>query len=636
MIRYRKKLKEERPEEYKRQADRHVARAKKRREEQRIESERKVRSRQAGIKRAQRAAASDEASDVPIPQTPPSTPNSKAASIVDLIEKSTPTTSQILNASNVKKSVERQAEKDIVDATSASMKIPEVRTKIVDKLKGGASNKAAVSRRLDISRNHFYYQSRKGKSPRTTAATKNLVQEYYHNEEVVTVYPNKQKNGSVLRVLKYPLRKVYGMFRTQNPGVTVGKSTFMKWRPRTVKLMKTAKCYQCLCDVCENLKMVSTAIKTSMSRSGLPTPSYLDDLKALSDGTVCDPRAFKCIDRQCLTCGPDMIRPHFTEWIQDNVSNKVQFAQWKRTSDEIVNGKRISKMKRVIVDGYRWELWQTLALQLKSFPLHQYNNLGQLRQYSLAKKHLKPHQAICVVDFAENFTCHGSADAQSTHFARNSVTVHPNVIIFSQDYHIFRDAVDIISDDLSHDADAVYVFVQTLSAHMTKYYPDITDLIIFSDGCGAQYKSKKPMRHLAQNFDIPQNILWNFYGSRHGKGEADGESAVIKGTLTRSIAAQSLTLADANDCYKHLVNSGFERKEGLSRRHLYMVCKAEIDIKRESELSGVCTVPGIRARIHQARSGGEGTLQYRRSSCFCLDNCLHDPGNTWKTFFYPG
>jgi len=27
------------------------------------------------------------------------------------------------------------------------------------------------------------------------------------------------------------------------------------------------------------------------------------------------------------------------------------------------------------------------------------------------------------------------------------------------------------------------------------------------------------------------NVTWNFFDSRHGKGEADGESAVVKGKL---------------------------------------------------------------------------------------------------------
>ena len=63
-----------------------------------------------------------------------------------------------------------------------------------------------------------------------------------------------------------------------------------------------------------------------------------------------------------------------------------------------------------------------------------------------------------------------------------------------------------------------------------------------SVGCGAWYKRKKPMRPLANNFDVPPNTLWNFCGLRHDNGKGDGESAVINGTLTRSIATQSPTL----------------------------------------------------------------------------------------------
>ena len=48
----------------------------------------------------------------------------------------------------------------------------------------------------------------------------------------------------------------------------------------------------------------------------------------------------------------------------------------------------------------------------------------------------------------------------------------------------------------------------------------------------------------------------------------------------------------------------YQRKEGMNRRYVCMVSEAEVDLKRESELSEVCTISGIRARIHQACSGG--------------------------------
>ena len=34
----------------------------------------------------------------------------------------------------------------------------------------------------------------------------------------------------------------------------------------------------------------------------------------------------------------------------------------------------------------------------------------------------------------------------------------------------------------------------------------------------------------------------------------------------------------------------YQRKEGMNRRYVWMVSEAEVDLKRKSELSGVCTI----------------------------------------------
>ena len=100
------------------------------------------------------------------------------------------------------------------------------------------------------------------------------------------------------------------------------------------------------------------------------------------------------------------------------------------------------------------------------------------RKTRLAQK-LKTSQAIYINIIADLLIGFPPflAVAQSTHFAGNSVTVHHNFIIHAHDYPIFRDDVDVISDDLSHDANAAYSFIQILSTYTTKYYPDMTDLI---------------------------------------------------------------------------------------------------------------------------------------------------------------
>lgn len=81
--------------------------------------------------------------------------------------------------------------------------------------------------------------------------------------------------------------------------------------------------------------------------------------------------------------------------------------------------------------------------QLGPYFLHNYNQINQLGQYSKATKRLLPHQAVCVVDFAENYQCREFREAQNSYYTRNSMTVHPMVLILSEDSIVRRDAVDI-------------------------------------------------------------------------------------------------------------------------------------------------------------------------------------------------
>ena len=43
------------------------------------------------------------------------------------------------------------------------------------------------------------------------------------------------------------------------------------------------------------------------------------------------------------------------------------------------------------------------------------------------------------------------------------------------------------------------------------------------------------MLTVSKNYDILQQVGWNYFGNRHGKNENDGVSAVVKSHLVKSI-----------------------------------------------------------------------------------------------------
>ena len=82
-----------------------------------------------------------------------------------------------------------------------------------------------------------------------------------------------------------------------------------------------------------------------------------------------------------------------------------------------------------------------------------------------------------------------------------------------------------ISNDLNHDHHAVHKYVSTAMTHLQGARQlEPKHVIRWSDGCGAQYKSKGPFADLAasgseEDYGIP--FHQNYFGSQHGKGPCD-------------------------------------------------------------------------------------------------------------------
>lgn len=253
----------------------------------------------------------------------------------------------------------------------------------------------------------------------------------------------------------------------------------------------------------------------------------------------------------------------------------------------------------------------------------------------MCSKQSKPDAAVVVIDFAENYTCMRQGEAQTAYYTRRQVTLHPMVVTMRQGFgDILLDSIVILSDDLQHDHAAVTTFINVLAIHIGVLYPEIKTINIWSDGCCSQYKSKNPFHNLSQNFGTKYNIIWNFYGSGHGKSSSDGESGVIKTFLHNASKNPNLLLDDAKSVYDYLIRSDRLIIDGDSRRHFYYVSKNDIEKVRSCGVS-VNTVKGTR-RIHQIMGGEDAEVIYRDLSCYCnTEDCPHT-NNDWQTHTFKG
>jgi len=92
-----------------------------------------------------------------------------------------------------------------------------------------------------------------------------------------------------------------------------------------------------------------------------------------------------------------------------------------------------------------------------------------------------------VQDFGKNRKAAYTAEIKSAHFGKQQVTVHPVVAFYRTGDTIIRDSLIFLSDDITHDHQAVQEFTR-LSLELLRKKLTIKKLTIWSDGAASQYK----------------------------------------------------------------------------------------------------------------------------------------------------
>ena len=235
-----------------------------------------------------------------------------------------------------------------------------------------------------------------------------------------------------------------------------------------------------------------------------------------------------------------------------------------------------------------------------------------------------------VMDFAENYACQYQDEVQSAHWNHNQVTIHPisSYYACSSCDGVVNESLVFISNDLTHDYHAVQNFVSTTMQHLRcQRHLDVEHVVQWTDGCSSQYKSKGPFAGLAFNSDdFAAQVGRHFFGSRHGKGPSDGESAVVKSHASTAVKAGTAMISDGHEFFVYCTNSRLNKQAGVGCQHFvrtfFWVPAGTINRDRPERV--VKTVPGTRD-FHEVKSGGRGVICARHLTCFC-EPCLTGEG----------
>lgn len=418
------------------------------------------------------------------------------------------------------------------------------------------------------------------------------------------------KSLEVKKVLDKSVSKLHEEF-IDTHGPLVSRATFFRHRPKTILSFTKTPFRQCLCEICMN-PMLKVKILNTV---GWPKIQTLKDLINL---TICEGDKKECLHRLCEKCGVHCI-DHLLQSV--NLGETVSWQKWERIMR--CNGLRMDLVRK---EGVLSLLVNELKAELLRLPLHYFVNKWQSRQFSDLIGNVPSTWAVVVLDFAENYLCVQQDQPQSAYFGYSQVTVHPCVMYYrcSCGSRITNNWT-FISDVLQHSADMVHCITKRIFFHLESL--GITKVVVFSDGCASQYKSRLPFSYLQSYASSKVKVHRCFFGARHGKNPCDALGGILKQAATRSVKARKTTIQNAHDLFMFSSKSlsilpSRSQEVCVHMQRAYFQLQAQ-EISEESlPCQSVRPLTGTR-QLHDIMSTKEGLL-VRNLSCFCPACCEDD------------
>ena len=180
------------------------------------------------------------------------------------------------------------------------------------------------------------------------------------------------------------------------------------------------------------------------------------------------------------------------------------------------------------------------------------------------------------MDFSENISQVPQDEIESAHFTTKQVTLHPVHVVRNaadstpEEPNIINKSLVILSDSLSHNADAVFAFTKHLLTHIRDNPGPCPIRVLhrFTDNCACQYKCKSAFAHIGQQLEAEHyiRVIYHFTESGHGKGPSDGIGAAIKMRLQRLILGERIV----NNAYEAYLALAQTQNHKLNKKIVYI------------------------------------------------------------------
>ncbi|KAK7478840.1 hypothetical protein BaRGS_00029939 [Batillaria attramentaria] len=364
----------------------------------------------------------------------------------------------------------------------------------------------------------------------------------------------------------------------------------------------------CLCEYCTNAQLKLRTVNAVAAR--INNNCRVRHINHGADLVTCGREDGKyrkpCAYGYCPNCSPRNLANHLQPLMGHQL--QVSWLKWE-SSATIANGKRVTRKMLVRKHGTMTEL----TAELTFLAAHLFRADWQHSQFELMRKErpFPPKTVGTVLDFAENFTCAYQDEVQAAHWHHEEVTVHPIVTYYAcpSCAETTTESLVFISNDRTHDFNAVHSFTPLAIQHLRGRGLPVEAVVQWTDGC--------PFSDISYGLqDHGCTLERHYFGSRHGKGPSDGESAVVKHSAMVAVRTSRAVITSARDLNNYCIRNQLNKQPlDTDCQHFlrsFFFVDAE-DIRR-SRNRPVKTLKGTRA-LHAVRTSKRGVVGAIDGTC---------------------
>jgi hypothetical protein len=368
-----------------------------------------------------------------------------------------------------------------------------------------------------------------------SACTKEQVFQFYHSDSVSSCAPGKKeciivrialphsedeektviaKEYVQVRYMKMTLKKAYEFFKDKYPSSEVGLSSFCTLRPREVKVLDDLPQCVCLCQYHENIRLLLTVL-SQFSRVHKDTSEFIKQV-------VCNRDSRKCMMSQCATC-----KNSLTDLEPMEPLKEVSYFAWENLTGRATKVEKKAPLSLV---------FQVLKDLLPAFLTHSYVKRKQSAFLDSLKDAVNHDttKAVIQLDFSQNYAMAQQDEIQSAFWSHDQVTIFTSYNWCASS----NKGTVVVSNDLSHSREAIFVFIDQLLSSLFEEHPGIKSVAFQSDGAGSQFKNKYLFANLCHwKTKYEKCFSWHFTATSHGKGVIDGLGGTVKRAVWRSVKA---------------------------------------------------------------------------------------------------